>query len=1046
MLHSDNKSGRGGKESWKMFAAKILYFAYFLATCQSAFIGPKDSKCGYESCNPVKDDMINVHLVPHTHDDVGWLKTVDQYYYGSKNGIQNAGVQYVLDSVVRELLTDPTKRFIYVEIAFFARWWREQHDSMRHLVKGLVNNGQLEFILGGWCMNDEAATHYNAIIDQHSLGFEFLRQNFGECGRPKIGWQIDPFGHSREQASIFAQFGFDGMFFGRLDFQDKNERLKNVTMEMLWHGSPKNLGVKADLFTGVLPNMYQPPQGFCFDIFCSDEPIMDDKRLHDYNVDQKVKDFIKAVEEQAIHYKTNHIVMTMGSDFLYQNANHWYKNLDKLIEYTNRLQTTNNSKINVLYSTPSCYLYQLNRADQVWTTKSDDFFPYAHQNHSFWTGYFTSRSALKGYVRETNALLQACKQLDALAMLEDIHNSTYNIQILKEAMGVAQHHDAVSGTEKQAVADDYAMRLAYGRSECKKVMNDALGKLIPKGSEGFPGLVWCDMYNISSCSFTEVNKQFVMVVYNPLGHSVTRWIRLPVVGKAYTVMGPYNEVIETQMSSVTDRTKDIPERNGSLAYSDLIFQVKLPPLGFSTYFVSMSNSAMKKKQQKPVKKMLKGNEDFVIKNEHISVKFDGRTGAMKSMTNLASGRELDVVQDIVYYLSHPGNCSKPEFEPSGAYVFRPLHEKPETWKVSYPGDASQGPLVQEIYTKFSSWVTQVTRVYTGEKYTEIEWTVGPIPINDKQGKEVIARFNTSLKTNGKFYTDANGREILERQRNYRPTWKLNQTEPVAGNYYPVNSRIFMQDTKEDTQFTVMTDRSHGGGSINDGQIEIMLHRRNLFDDCLGVGEPLNETGADHKGLIVRGKMYVFMDTVANSAKMHRDLGLRTYMAPIPAFAKTDMKYSEYSQYFNTMWSGIKSPLPANVHMLTLEQWGGPAIEPAATQPYLIRLEHFYEKGEDAELSQPATVSLQDLFVPFNIESVEELTLGANLPKSQLNRLKWKSQDKILTDKQNMYMVENRVPLTGPLDITLTPMQIRTFEVNLKNGKPVNAADKFSVFS
>ena len=46
----------------------------------------------------------------------------------------------------------------------------------------------------------------------------------GDCGIPKIGWQIDPFGHSREMASIFAQFGFDGLFFGRLDYQDKDNR------------------------------------------------------------------------------------------------------------------------------------------------------------------------------------------------------------------------------------------------------------------------------------------------------------------------------------------------------------------------------------------------------------------------------------------------------------------------------------------------------------------------------------------------------------------------------------------------------------------------------------------------------------------------------------------------------------------------------------------------------------------------------------------------------------------------------------------------------
>lgn len=37
-----------------------------------------------QTCPKVEPDMLNVHLVAHTHDDVGWLKTVDQYFYGSE--------------------------------------------------------------------------------------------------------------------------------------------------------------------------------------------------------------------------------------------------------------------------------------------------------------------------------------------------------------------------------------------------------------------------------------------------------------------------------------------------------------------------------------------------------------------------------------------------------------------------------------------------------------------------------------------------------------------------------------------------------------------------------------------------------------------------------------------------------------------------------------------------------------------------------------------------------------------------------------------------
>jgi hypothetical protein len=51
-------------------------------------------------------------------------------------------------------------------MAFFSRWWNEQEDNTKNGDRRVVQNGQLDVIKAGWCMNDEAAPYYEDVIDK----------------------------------------------------------------------------------------------------------------------------------------------------------------------------------------------------------------------------------------------------------------------------------------------------------------------------------------------------------------------------------------------------------------------------------------------------------------------------------------------------------------------------------------------------------------------------------------------------------------------------------------------------------------------------------------------------------------------------------------------------------------------------------------------------------------------------------------------------------------------------------------------------------------
>ncbi|KAK7813544.1 putative alpha-mannosidase, partial [Quercus suber] len=217
-----------------------------------------------------------------------------------------------------------------------------------------------------------------------------------------------------------------------------------------------------------------------------------------------------------------------------------------------------------------------------------------------------------------------------------------------------------------------------------------------------------------------------------------------------------------------------------------------------------------------------------------------------------------------------------------------------------------------------------------------------------------------------------GKEHVEVEfmiRDYRKDWDLEVNEPIAGNYYPINLGIYIKDNS--TELSVLVDRSVGGSSIRDGQLELMLHRKTMmFTSGL-----LNDTLFQ-----VLGKYYLRIDPLGEGAKWRRSFGQEIY-----------------------------SPL--------LELEDGKA---------LFRLAHLYEVGEDKDLSVMTSVELKKVFPNKKIKKITETSLSANQERTEMERkrLVWKVEGSSEEE-------EPKVVRGGPIDpaklvVNLSPMEIRTF--------------------
>ena len=210
-----------------------------------------------------------------------------------------------------------------------------------------------------------------------------------------------------------------------------------------------------------------------------------------------------------------------GDDFWYSNADLTFRNLENYIKYFNETY----DDITLLYSTPSEYINALKAEDIKWPVRYDDMFPYADQTDDYWTGYFTSRADYKKQDRQVAANFHASSKIYAQKLIEEgvdeetVKTIKENKYAMLNALGIMQHHDAITGTAKQAVADRYSEILDDAVTQNNDLYSTLIGdRATAAGLDS--SLKWsaCTMTSTTpiDCSITsDVGQTFMITAQNP---------------------------------------------------------------------------------------------------------------------------------------------------------------------------------------------------------------------------------------------------------------------------------------------------------------------------------------------------------------------------------------------------------------------------------------------------------------------------------------------------------------------------------------------------
>ncbi|XP_041468534.1 epididymis-specific alpha-mannosidase-like [Lytechinus variegatus] len=1028
-------------------------------------------------------ETLNVYVVPHSHMDVGWVYTVQESMH--------AYAANVYTTVIAELARNPARRFIAVEQEFFRLWWDGvATENQKSQAQKFVSNGQMEFIIGGQVMHDEAVTELSAIIQQMTEGHAFIYETFGV--RPQFGWHVDPFGASAATPTLFALMGFNAHLTSRIDYDQKSAMMKSKGLQFVWQASP-SLGSSQSMFTHVMDTysycvpMEKPPfsnrsaymwNGVAkFPNPPSDGiyPNMSDP-VTSKNVGEYADFMVANIRKRAAWFKTPHLLWPWGCDKQFFNATDQYGNMDRLLVYINQHRSKYNIKIR--QATLGQFFTALHNSQSIWGVKNTgDFLPYSTAREEAWTGFYTSRIELKGLARSSQTTLRSGETLFSLythlyniSRTVNTTSALENIKKLRWASAEVQHHDGVTGTEAPVVRDMYISHLRDGSQNTLDVMKDILYELTQVNTRETERRN--EEYNILGVKSDERKGAVTYAVYNSLGWSIRRLVMIEVDSPNVTVLDSQGRRVISQVN---------PPSSGSQLYK-LHFFATIPPIGYQTFVLLFFNdnpsfSGIQRQFQSECPTSISyeastseasedgGREEgggdaeedeLSIENDCYKISYDPSTNALSSITNKQNGKitkisagflEYHVFHDVLYG------------QTSNNYVFRPYGPASGISSVKTKLDISKGHLINETTQHFYGLFDVESRYSVTMRlvndasghpdkiscsHIEVDFKVGPLSMN----KELVYRFSTSLKSNGNLYADVNAFQTMNRSRRHGAT--------IAQNFFPMVSSAYIEDTSTDDRLMLLSDRSHGVSSQRDGHIEVMLHRRvvnNEFqthDYNLTLEEPS----------IATSTFWLLLGNASMTSELRHRSWLQLENPPVVVKVGSSGSLEEvYSSDLQTQrfHSAIANVLPKNIHLLTFKTPGwnyndtAKNSNSAGTSPnlsrILLRLQHLYEVGEHPILSRPVTVDLQSVLSPLGmIKTVDERSLTGIWNITHMNRWKWKTAGESPSENSNNINRTKDTPNTSAAPTTtktpttaappsfaytLQPQEIKTFFVAMK---------------